>query len=1026
MGTNMESSYQAWKNPSSVYRGAPFWSWNDRLIPERLCRQVEAMHAAGMGGFFMHSRYGLKTPYLSAEWFESVAACVEKARQLDMNAYLYDEDRWPSGAAGGAVTREHPEFGSHVLVALNHDNVPPKLERLGSFAARLDEAGRLESYRALEEGQSPEDGESLISFAAGVSEPSPWFNDAPYLDVLSKEAVAEFIRITHQAYADRFGEDFGGVIPAIFTDEPNYGHGSVKAEGVIASLPWTVQLPRAFRKSHGYDVRDRLVELVLAPADPDASGFSKVRHDYYRTVTELFVENFSAQIGRWCQRHNIALTGHYLWEESLAHQTGAIGSAMQHYQFQQWPGIDILTDQRDQISTAKQCSSVAAQLGRQRVLSELYGCTGWDWPLEGHKFNAGWQYVLGVNFRCPHLSLYSLAGGAKRDYPASIFPHSPWWKYYRVVEDYFARLGLMLTQGKPVRDVLLLHPIESAWGTYLSGQDASTAELDEAFDSLMALLLGRHYDYDLGDEAILAAHGNVAKGQLAVGKMKYRLVIVPPALTLRASTVALLDRFLAAGGSVVFVGHVPARVDGEPSDALAELIGRARRCELDPEAVISAVEELLPRRVSITAGGTQVEELWAMLRKVKGGQVLFVQSWDRAAGHSVYCSVQGRRPVVLWDAVTGERRRVEAKVAGDRVEFDLQLPPTGSALVSLGLPAGDAAPAAGPAAVAATCESAGPWQVELLEPNSFPLDCCCFRVGEGEFSAPLPVLLADEKIRTHFGLPSRANRGHQPWYLAATGRADRAARGNCELKFAFHVTDVPATLQVAIERPEDFEILVNGRAVPSEPTGWWVDEDIKTVNIAPAVRVGENELLLRFDYRSDMELEDLHLIGSFGVRQSRPQRTCDGYTLVAPPAELDCGSWVGQGLDFYGGSARYRLKVDEPVRGAIASGKRVRLSLPAVKCTCAAVHVGGQVFVLPWPPMAAEITDALREQADRGSWEIFVELIGGRKNILGPLHTPWVGWTGPEGFDPHHKDWSDAYILNDHGLMAPPVFEILE
>ena len=81
MGTNMESSYQAWKNPSSVYRGAPFWSWNDRLIPERLCRQVEAMHAAGMGGFFMHSRYGLKTPYLSAEWFESVAACVEKARR---------------------------------------------------------------------------------------------------------------------------------------------------------------------------------------------------------------------------------------------------------------------------------------------------------------------------------------------------------------------------------------------------------------------------------------------------------------------------------------------------------------------------------------------------------------------------------------------------------------------------------------------------------------------------------------------------------------------------------------------------------------------------------------------------------------------------------------------------------------------------------------------------------------------------------------------------------------------------------
>ena len=71
-----------------------------------------------------------------------------------------------------------------------------------------------------------------------------------------------------------------------------------------------------------------------------------------------------------------------------------------------------------------------------------------------------------MNFRCPHLTHYSLAGGAKRDYPASIFEHSPWWPYYGEVEDYFGRLSLMLTQGKPVRDVLVIHPVESAWGVY--------------------------------------------------------------------------------------------------------------------------------------------------------------------------------------------------------------------------------------------------------------------------------------------------------------------------------------------------------------------------------------------------------------------------------------------------------------------------------------------------------------------------------------------------------------------------------
>ena len=1027
MSTNAEWTEQAWQDPPSIYRSAPFWSWNDRLVPERLCRQIQAMHAAGMGGFFMHSRYGLKTPYLSAEWFECVGACAEQARKLHMKAYLYDEDRWPSGAAGGLVTRENLAFGRHVLVALAHEDVPAGLERLGSFAARLDQAGRIQSYRPLEEGQQPGEGETLVSFAAGVSQASAWFNDAPYLDVLSAEAVAKFIRVTHQAYADRYGKDFGELIPAIFTDEPNYHHGFLKVDGAIASLPWTAELPRAFKKARGYDVRDHLVALVYASADADGPGFSKVRHDYYRTVTELFVKNFSTQIGRWCEKHSIALTGHYNAEETLYSQTTNIGSAMQHYEYQQWPGIDILTDARHQIGTVKQCSSVAAQLGRERVLSELYGCTGWDWPLEGHKFNAGWQYVLGVNFRCPHLSLYSLAGGAKRDYPASIFPHSPWWKYYRTVEDHFGRLGLILTRGRAVRDVLLLHPMESGWGTCLQGKPESTAELDRAFASLMLLLLDEHYDFDLGDEALLARHAKVGKDQLSVGKMKYRLVVVPPTITLRSSTLSLLERFLAAGGSLLFVGQPPRLVDGESSDEPARLAERARRCDAAAEAVTATLAELLQRRVSITQGDRQAGHAWTMLRRVKGGQMLFVQSWDRAAGHRVRCSVHARRPVVLWDTVTGERRRLDSTVVGERVEFDVELPPTGSALVSLGLSVPAAAAMARPASVPASPEAPGPWKIQLLEPNSFPLDYCRFRVGEGEFSEPMPVLLAEEKIRTRFGLPSRANRGNQPWYLAATGRADRTARGRCEMKFTFHLTHVPANLEAAIERPGDFEILINGRLVPNQPTGWWVDEDIRTVDIAPGVRAGENELLLRFDYRSDMELEDVHLIGAFGVHHTGPKRTFDAYTLTAAPTELGAGSWVGQGLDFYGGAVEYRVKVPASVRDAVSAGGRVRVTLPTVKCTCAAVHVGEQVFVLPWPPMAAEITQALTGRKDGPDCdEIVVEVIGGRHNILGPLHTEWVAWTGPESFDPHHKDWTDEYLLNDHGLMGPPVFEILE
>lgn len=52
--------------------------------------------------------------------------------------------------------------------------------------------------------------------------------------------------------------------------------------------------------------------------------------------------------------------------------------------------------------------------GEKNVISETYGVTGWDFTFEGQRHIGDWQYALGVNKRCQHLSLYSLTGGRKR------------------------------------------------------------------------------------------------------------------------------------------------------------------------------------------------------------------------------------------------------------------------------------------------------------------------------------------------------------------------------------------------------------------------------------------------------------------------------------------------------------------------------------------------------------------------------------------------------------------------------------
>jgi hypothetical protein len=107
------------KNPPAVFRGAPFWAWNNKLDADELCRQIECFKKMGFGGFHMHVRTGLATEYLSDEYMRIVAACVEKARAEGMLAYLYDEDRWPSGAAGGLVTKNHA-FRQRALLLTRH------------------------------------------------------------------------------------------------------------------------------------------------------------------------------------------------------------------------------------------------------------------------------------------------------------------------------------------------------------------------------------------------------------------------------------------------------------------------------------------------------------------------------------------------------------------------------------------------------------------------------------------------------------------------------------------------------------------------------------------------------------------------------------------------------------------------------------------------------------------------------------------------------------------------------------------
>ncbi|MCK5845330.1 MAG: hypothetical protein KAG97_11525, partial [Victivallales bacterium] len=628
MNKNLQESF---KNPGCDFRGAPFWAWNGKLEPEELKRQIRIMKKMGLGGFFMHSRVGLDTPYLSKKWFECVNACLDEAKEQDMNAWLYDEDRWPSGAAGGLVTK-NPEFRARRLFMTELTSVKKLRTEKNSvaiFAAKINESSATGIRRLpLNKPAKLAKGETLLHFHVVVDESSPWYNSQTYLDTLNKKAVAKFIQVTHEKYKKEISKQFGKRIPGIFTDEPNYHRTCLPTEDGGTSIPWTNTLPTVFKKRYGYDLIDHIPEIFF---DLDDSRVSRTRYNFHDCLTFLFVEAFAKQIGEWCEKNNLSHTGHVLAEETLSSQVAAVGSCMRFYEHMQAPGMDLLTEHRREYDTAKQVSSVARQFDRKWRLTETYGCTGWDLPFSAHKALGDWQAALGINLRCQHLAWYTMLGQAKRDYPASIFQQSPWWESYEKVEDHFARIHSVMTQGREIRELLVIHPNESMWTLCKKGwiDSDTTNGYDKMLVELRDSLLSNNIDFDYGDEEIISRHAKIAKkrgvpARFALGKATYSAILVPPLITMRSTTLEILREFKAAGGQVVFAGTPPTHLDALPSDAPAKF---AENCDSAPSkgAKLAKIVLANAKVLSITEeSGREIPNTLHLLREDRENNYLFI------------------------------------------------------------------------------------------------------------------------------------------------------------------------------------------------------------------------------------------------------------------------------------------------------------------------------------------------------------------------------------------------------------------
>lgn len=1011
-----ETLVRNFENPSSEFRSAPFWIWHEIVSEEKIREQLIDFKEKGFGGVFVHPRYGMITEYLSDDWFERFEYTLSVGEELGLYVWIYDENSYPSGFAGGHVPHDMPDSYQHGQSLRIHRTTrlapDPDLRYLHYF--EVNEQGDLVELHdpADKIGDSGE----FILFEVVNYPQNKWHAGYSYVDLLYPGVTDKFMEITMQGYEERFGQHFGRLIPGVFTDEPN-----IAPPGGGTAVRWTPDLYEEFENVWEYRLQDNLLSLFEETGD-----WKRVRHNYFQLLLQMFIDRWSKPWFEYTESKNLKWTGHY-WEHGWPSPHHG-GDNMAMYAWHQLPGIDLLfnrmyTEERPtqfgNVRNVKELRSAANQTGQTRTLSETYGGAGWELTFEDMKRLGDWMYVLGVNFLNQHMAYMTLLGDRKHDFPQSISYHAPWWEHYDHHLDYFARLSVAMSAGKQKNNVLVLEPTTSTWMYYSSNSpNEFINEIGDSFNDLLDKMEQYKIAYDLGSENIIKDRGRVNNDSFMVGEAGYDLVVLPYGMeNLDGATFELIEQYLESGGKVVSLQTLPGRIDGmesaEPANLMKKYNGRWQHADCFTDQHVYGYFENKRLKFSEPV----MESKWFLHheRELEDGRLVLLVNSAPEKTMEGYFTTHGEM-VVRLDPETGRSIRWPHSDGDNGLKVEFSVKPAGSLLLFI---AGeeieaDDQPATPPATV---IMETGKSEVKPLSSNMMTLDYGELMI-ENEPHGRLYFYTAGDRVWQHYGY------NDNPWVSSSQFKTELidadtfAMDTGFEFIYDFTIregTDMLSMTAVA-ERPGIFTLAVND--VPLEPLQgrWFVEKDFAVYNIGQHLSAGVNRISLTADPMSMLaELQPVYLTGLFSLEKA------DRGWEIAPQQPMTTGSWKEMGFPFYADRVSY-IKRESFNR---VPGKAL-VKLEEWNGTVAEVLVNGEsAGIIQKPPYTADITSLLSE----GENSIEVTVYGSLKNLLGPHHnvsrrgivTPWSFKYAPDTQPP-----GDEYDLLDYGLMEDFVILISE
>lgn len=939
-----------------------FWAWNSTIKYEEAIAQLKDFKNKGISGVFVHARAGLDIEYMGESWFEIFGKCVEYCEKIGLEIWIYDEYGWPSGFAGGKVYEKNEEYKERYFIG--------EFTSLTSIKDRVNNIYKVYDFVDGEfvDCDNYADGKHYFVFLNT--------NDY-YIDVSNKDAIKYFIEVTHEEYKKHFGKYFGNVIKGIFTDEPHLPPWG---------LPFGKDIARWFEKQNGYEL-DKAVPYILF----EKGDCERYKYSYWKVINKLFKENYVMQYNAWCKENNLIMTGHYACEEGLVEQIPVCGGVMPFYIEMGIPGVDALGNRLIPAVAYKQVQSISRQFGKREILCETYAGAGYDSTFEDLLRIWAYQSSFGVNIPCLSISMYSVIGNRKRDYPQYFSYQMPWWEKSNLIFDSIKNINERLATGETKGNILVIHPKNYCFKKRGYNGNEELKKISSQFRILTENLIDLQTDFDYGDEDVIREVGNVEDGKFKVGQASYNTVIIPDIET-EESTKILIEKFIAEGGKVISLND-KLNISGKYIYAVN------RRDYLRKLFTVENVFEddlFLESNTRYVCSGLVVTK-----RYYEKCRDIFVlnKSINNIVKTTLKTVGQNKITVEYVNGITKVMPSVYSKQDGNTyTEFTINPKEFFFVKIEDGF------------------ENIKEEQTvskiyldncfkEVNYTNTFTIDKLCFSVNGGEYSQ------IDFAIKQN-----------NKFYRIINGCKNTS---KLSLKYCFKVKEKIDNLYLACESLGG-KVYINGNFV--ENRGYYLDKNISKYDISKYTLIGENCVIIEKDippfynallgkdvFQSITNvasfpycIENIYLLGDFGIESGSFDygKNCyfaEDFILTSKKKLFGLTNLTKKGLYFYSGTvsseANANLQKTEK--------DKYYISIEDINVECVEVFINDKLIDVISKSEKIDITDFLKN----GDNSIRIKLYSGLRNLFGPHHHKYGKhlYVGPSVFD-GIKEWQDEVV----------------